>query len=68
MPLVAVAILRTSVVRRWLGLVVAVLAGGQSLLGPLFMAAMGVALLRRGRSAVELVPTAAWTFLSPAIA
>lgn len=69
-PLFAVAVLRTSVVRRWigwLGLVVAVLAGWLGLLAPasgiaeglgaigfvgffVFLAAMGVALLRRPKA------------------
>jgi Domain of unknown function (DUF4386) len=77
-PLVAVAILRTSVVPRWLGwlgLVVGVFAGWLSLFGPLsdviegitvigflgffvFMASMGIALLRRRGSAEKLVPVA----------
>lgn len=78
-PLYAVAILKTSVVPRWigwLGIVVAVFAGWLGLLSPassviegitsigflaffVFMASMGVALLRRRRGAEELHPASA---------
>lgn len=76
-PLYAIAILKTSVLPRWigwLGLVVAVFAGWLGLLGPawsviegitvigflgffVFMASMGIALLRRERSATVVAPS-----------
>jgi hypothetical protein len=75
-PLFAVAILKTSLLPRWigwLGIVVAVFGGWLGLLGPassvlegisvlgflgffVFMASMGIALLRRRRGAEELQP------------
>ena len=78
-PLFALAILKTSIVPRWLGwlaLVVAVFAGWLSLFGPassviegltvigflgffLWMASMGIVLLRRRRSLEGLSPASA---------